>query len=109
MVICHRCGQRPAVTSTNRIIDGHQVYMALCEVCYEELMRESTTTSKLDKFGRDLTQLAKEGKLDPVIGRKDEIERVIHILSRRTKNNPVLIGDPGVGKTAIAEDRKSVV
>lgn len=77
--------------------------MALCDVCYEELMRESTTTSKLDKFGRDLTQLAKEGKLDPVIGRKDEIERVIHILSRRTKNNPVLIGDPGVGKTAIAE------
>jgi len=78
--------------------------MALCEVCYEEVMREtSQTASKLDKYGRDLTQLAREGKLDPVIGRKDEIERVIHILSRRTKNNPVLIGDPGVGKTAIVE------
>jgi len=103
MVICQRCGQRPAVISTNRIIDGRQVYMALCEVCHNELLKEVQGTSKLDKFGRDLTQMAKEGKLDPVIGRKDEIERVIHILSRRTKNNPVLIGDPGVGKTAIAE------
>ena len=57
----------------------------------------------LEKFGRDLTQLAKNGKLDPVIGRDDEIRRTIQILSRRTKNNPVLIGEPGVGKTAIAE------
>jgi ATP-dependent Clp protease ATP-binding subunit ClpB len=57
----------------------------------------------LEKFGRDLTQLAEEGKLDPVIGRDEEIRRVIQVLSRRTKNNPVLIGDPGVGKTAIAE------
>jgi len=57
----------------------------------------------LETFGRDLTQLAREGKLDPVIGRKDEIERLVQILSRRTKNNPVLIGDPGVGKTAIVE------
>lgn len=77
--------------------------MALCEVCYTELQKETSSTSKLDKFGRDLTVMAKEGKLDPVIGRESEIERVIHILSRRTKNNPVLIGDPGVGKTAIAE------
>jgi len=57
----------------------------------------------LEKFGRDLTQLAEQGKLDPVIGRDEEIRRVIQVLSRRTKNNPVLIGDPGVGKTAIAE------
>jgi ATP-dependent Clp protease ATP-binding subunit ClpB len=57
----------------------------------------------LEKFGRDLTALAEEGKLDPVIGRDEEIRRVIQVLSRRTKNNPVLIGDPGVGKTAIAE------
>ena len=57
----------------------------------------------LTKYGRDLTELAKEGKLDPVIGRDDEIRRTIQILSRRTKNNPVLIGEPGVGKTAIAE------
>ncbi|HXV58916.1 MAG TPA: Clp protease N-terminal domain-containing protein, partial [Gaiellaceae bacterium] len=57
----------------------------------------------LEKFGRDLTELAEQGKLDPVIGRDEEIRRVIQVLSRRTKNNPVLIGDPGVGKTAIAE------
>jgi ATP-dependent Clp protease ATP-binding subunit ClpC len=62
-----------------------------------------TKTPTLDEFGRDLTQMAKEGKLDPVIGRSEEIERLIQILSRRTKNNPVLIGDPGVGKTAIVE------
>ncbi len=104
MVLCHRCGQRPAKIPINQIIEGKQVYMALCEVCYEEVMKEtSNSASKLDKFGRDLTQMAREGKLDPVIGRKNEIERVIHILSRRTKNNPVLIGDPGVGKTAIVE------
>jgi ATP-dependent Clp protease ATP-binding subunit ClpB len=57
----------------------------------------------LEKYGRDLTELAEQGKLDPVIGRDEEIRRVIQVLSRRTKNNPVLIGDPGVGKTAIAE------
>jgi ATP-dependent Clp protease ATP-binding subunit ClpB len=57
----------------------------------------------LERFGRDLTELAEQGKLDPVIGRDDEIRRVIQVLSRRTKNNPVLIGEPGVGKTAIAE------
>ncbi|MBS4021224.1 MAG: ATP-dependent Clp protease ATP-binding subunit [Dethiobacter sp.] len=60
-------------------------------------------TPTVDQFGRDLTRLAREGKLDPVIGRELEIERVIQILSRRTKNNPCLIGEPGVGKTAIAE------
>ncbi len=60
-------------------------------------------TPTVDTFGRDLTRLSKEGKLDPVIGREKEIERVIQILSRRTKNNPCLIGEPGVGKTAIAE------
>jgi len=57
----------------------------------------------LDKYGRDLTKAAKDGKLDPVIGRDEEIRRVVQVLSRRTKNNPVLIGEPGVGKTAIAE------
>jgi len=64
---------------------------------------KKSKTPALDAFGRDLTQMARESKLDPVIGREDEIERVIQILSRRTKNNPVLIGEPGVGKTAIAE------
>ncbi len=60
-------------------------------------------TQTLDQFGRDLTAMAKEDKLDPVVGREKEIERVIQVLSRRTKNNPVLIGEPGVGKTAVAE------
>ena len=63
----------------------------------------STKTPTLDEFGSNLTQLAGEGKLDPVVGRQHEIDRVIQILGRRTKNNPVLIGEPGVGKTAIAE------
>ncbi len=62
-----------------------------------------TKTPALDAFGRDLTALARDGKLDPVIGRKDEIDRVIQTLSRRTKNNPVLLGEAGVGKTAIVE------
>jgi ATP-dependent Clp protease ATP-binding subunit ClpB len=61
------------------------------------------TYQALEKFGRDLTELAEQGRLDPVIGRDEEIRRVIQVLSRRTKNNPVLIGDPGVGKTAIVE------
>jgi ATP-dependent Clp protease ATP-binding subunit ClpC len=65
--------------------------------------RDKSKTPALDEFGRDLNELADEGKLDPVIGRSDEIERVIQILARRTKNNPVLIGEPGVGKTAIVE------
>ena len=63
----------------------------------------ASATKTLDQFGRDLTQDARDGKLDPVIGRSREIERVVQILSRRTKNNPVLIGEPGVGKSAIAE------
>ena len=62
-----------------------------------------TTYQALERYGRDLTQLADQGKLDPVIGRDEEIRRVVQVLSRRTKNNPVLIGDPGVGKTAIVE------
>ncbi len=65
--------------------------------------RPKTNTPTLDSFSRDLTALAREGKLDPVIGRKREIQRVVQILSRRTKNNPCLIGEPGVGKTAVVE------
>lgn len=64
---------------------------------------KTSPTQTLDQFGRDLTVLAREDKLDPVVGREKEIERVIQVLSRRTKNNPVLIGEPGVGKTAVAE------
>ena len=64
---------------------------------------KKSKTPVLDNFGRDLTEMAEEGKLDPVVGREKEIERVSQILSRRKKNNPLLIGEPGVGKSAIAE------
>ena len=64
---------------------------------------EEEQQAPLERFGRDLTEMAEQGKLDPVIGRDDEIRRVIQVLRRRTKNNPVLIGEPGVGKTAIVE------
>ena len=69
----------------------------------QHTQRGKTNTPTLDQFGRDLTEMAREGKFDPIIGRDKEIERVIQILTRRTKNNPCLIGEPGVGKTAIAE------
>src|SRR3989304_4988734 len=68
-----------------------------------EQQRGKSKTPALDSFGRDLTELARQGKLDPVIGREKEIERTMQILSRRTKNNPVLLGEAGVGKTAIVE------
>ena len=71
--------------------------------------RQASPTPNLDTYGRDLTRLAREGELDPVIGREKEIERVVQILSRRTKNNPVLIGEPGVGKTAIVEGLAQMV
>lgn len=72
-------------------------------------VKQLSRTPTLDKFSRDLTELARQGKLDPVIGRSEEIKRVINILSRRTKNNPVLIGEPGVGKTAIVEGLASKI
>ncbi len=80
-----------------------QVVYLLGEEGTSTYTRPSSKTPTLDEFGRDLTRMAREGKLDPVIGREREIERVIQILSRRTKNNPALIGEPGVGKTAIVE------
>ncbi|MCD6472275.1 ATP-dependent Clp protease ATP-binding subunit [Candidatus Aerophobetes bacterium] len=92
---------------TNLEADLHkvreEVHNLLDEKVSPQKVVEHTNTPTLDRFGRDLTQLAKNGELDPVIDREKEIERVIQILSRRTKNNPVLIGEAGVGKTAIAE------
>ncbi len=79
---------------------------ALAEVRGRQRVTDQNPEDKyqaLEKYGRDLTDLAREGKLDPVIGRDDEVRRIIQVLSRRTKNNPVLIGEPGVGKTAIVE------
>jgi len=82
------------------------VLEALAEVRGRQRVTDQNPEEKyqvLERYGRDLTELARRGKLDPVIGRDDEIRRVIQVLSRRTKNNPVLIGEPGVGKTAIVE------
>ncbi len=87
-------------------IDEEKVYKALQAVRGSSRVTDENPEEKyrmLERFSRDLTQLAREDKIDPVIGRDEEIKRTIQILSRRTKNNPVLIGDPGVGKTAIAE------
>ena len=83
-----------------------RVLSALVEIRGHQRVADQTPEDKyqaLERYGRDLTDLARKGKLDPVIGRDDEIRRVIQVLSRRTKNNPVLIGEPGVGKTAIVE------
>ena len=87
-------------------IDRNAIYRALSQVRGSQRVttqNPEATYQSLEKYGRDLTQLARQGKLDPVIGRDPEIRRVIQVLNRRTKNNPVLIGEAGVGKTAIAE------
>jgi ATP-dependent Clp protease ATP-binding subunit ClpC len=87
-------------------VSQEKIYQALQKVRGGHRVTDRQAESKyhsLEKYGHDLTELARQGKLDPVIGREDEIRRVIQILSRRTKNNPVIIGDAGVGKTAIAE------
>jgi ATP-dependent Clp protease ATP-binding subunit ClpB len=94
-----------------RLFRNHSVDRAKLEAVVKKVRGNQTVSDQnpeakyasLEKYGRDLTACAKDGKLDPVIGRDDEIRRVIQVLSRRTKNNPVLIGEPGVGKTAIAE------
>ena len=87
-------------------VDRERVFGALTEVRGGQRVTDANPESKyqaLERYGRDLTDLARRGKLDPVIGRDEEIRRVVQVLSRRTKNNPVLIGEPGVGKTAIVE------
>ena len=84
-----------------QLLSGYQVKEPLTSGAPSE--GTPSTSLVLDQFGRNLTQAARDGKLDPVIGREKEIERVMQVLSRRTKNNPVLIGEPGVGKTAVVE------
>src|SRR6266542_3122062 len=88
--------QRLALANDHQRVEPEHVLAAL-------LSDPEGIVFPLERFGRDLTELARAGGLDPVIGRDDEIRRVVQVLSRRTKNNPVLIGDPGVGKTAIVE------
>ncbi|MFQ6537396.1 MULTISPECIES: ATP-dependent chaperone ClpB [Aphanothece] len=103
LAIDDRCGKQllsQAGTSADRLKDAVQAVRGSQTVTDQN---PEGTYESLEKYGRDLTAAAREGKLDPVIGRDEEIRRTIQILSRRTKNNPVLIGEPGVGKTAIVE------
>ena len=86
-----------------QLLSGHQAGKEQVAVGANEQSGSDKGSQVLDQFGRNLTQAAREGKLDPVIGREKEVERVMQILSRRSKNNPVLIGEPGVGKTAVVE------
>ena len=87
-----------------QLLSGYQGKEQVAVGCANEQQSGAQGGSQmLDQFGRNLTQAARDGKLDPVIGREKEIERVMQILSRRSKNNPVLIGEPGVGKTAVVE------
>ena len=99
-------GDDTAAVLSDAGVDKTKLLAALKEVRGSHRVTDQTPEEKyqaLERFGRDLTEAARRGKLDPVIGRDDEIRRVVQVLSRRTKNNPVLIGEPGVGKTAIAE------
>jgi ATP-dependent Clp protease ATP-binding subunit ClpB len=104
-------GLSAGVTEAARIlrdagVERDAVLQALAQVRGRQRVTDQNPEDKvqvLERYGRDLTDLARRGTLDPVIGRDDEIRRVIQVLSRRTKNNPVLIGEPGVGKTAIVE------
>src|SRR3954454_7957344 len=112
---CDVCGERPAAVGVIMATPTGRRRAMLCERCAHDAMgtgaqdsrskpkRETSETAALDEFGRDLTADARAGKLDPVIGRDEEIQQAIEILSRRRKNNVVLIGEAGVGKTAIAE------
>jgi len=107
IAIASETGRSPAAKLlTGRGLTRDKIFSALTSVRGSQRVTSQNpegTYQALERYGRDLTELARKGKLDPVIGRDDEIRRVIQVLSRRTKNNPVLIGEPGVGKTAIVE------
>lgn len=97
---------KPSSRLKEQGVSPEAILKALKDIRGDQRVTDQTPEEKyqaLEKFGRDLNELARKGKLDPVIGRQEEIRRILQVLSRRTKNNPVLIGDPGVGKTAIAE------
>jgi ATP-dependent Clp protease ATP-binding subunit ClpB len=107
VAIASESGRSPsAKLLTDRGINADKIFAALTSVRGSQRVTSQNpegTYQALERYGRDLTDLARKGKLDPVIGRDEEIRRVVQVLSRRTKNNPVLIGEPGVGKTAIVE------
>jgi len=107
LALATETGRSPAAQLLQRLgVTKDALYKALTEVRGNQRVTSQnpeSTYEALSRYGRDLTELARHGKLDPVIGRDEEVRRVIQVLSRRTKNNPVLIGEPGVGKTAIVE------
>ena len=107
LALAAEAGRSPAAQLLQRLgVTKDALYKALTEVRGNQRVTSQnpeSTYEALSRYGRDLTDLARSGKLDPVIGRDEEVRRVIQVLSRRTKNNPVLIGEPGVGKTAIVE------
>jgi ATP-dependent Clp protease ATP-binding subunit ClpB len=107
LAIAGETGRSPAADVLNRHgVTYDRILATLAQVRGSQRVTDQNPEGKyqaLEKYGRDLTQLAKQNRLDPVIGRDEEIRRVIQVLSRRTKNNPVLIGEPGVGKTAVVE------
>ncbi|MDJ0803575.1 MAG: ATP-dependent chaperone ClpB [Desulfobacterales bacterium] len=106
LVIADRKGGEAAAILARHGINRESLLRVLMEIRGSQRISDPNPEEKyqaLEKFSRDLTELARQGKLDPVIGRDDEIRRIVQVLSRRTKNNPVLIGEPGVGKTAIVE------
>jgi ATP-dependent Clp protease ATP-binding subunit ClpB len=107
LALATEAGRSPAAQLLQRLgVSKDALYKALTEVRGNQRVTSQnpeSTYEALSRYGRDLTELARGGKLDPVIGRDEEVRRVIQVLSRRTKNNPVLIGEPGVGKTAIVE------
>src|SRR5580765_533572 len=107
VAIASETGRSPSARLlADRGITRDKIFAALTSIRGSQRVTSQNpegTYQALERYGRDLTELAKKGKLDPVIGRDEEIRRVVQVLSRRTKNNPVLIGEPGVGKTAIVE------
>ncbi|MEJ2739085.1 MAG: Clp protease N-terminal domain-containing protein, partial [Dehalococcoidia bacterium] len=106
LAVTDETGGETAAIMKEMGVDREKVHEAVKELRGSHKVEDRRAESKyrsLEKYGRDLTELAENGKLDPVIGRDDEIKRVMQILIRRTKNNPVIIGEAGVGKTAIAE------
>jgi ATP-dependent Clp protease ATP-binding subunit ClpC len=119
-MICQNCGQRPAQLRVTGMMNGRRLSLELCQRCAasvglpgsggfggpeapETEAAEAGQAPVLERYARDLTALAAQGKLDPVIGREAEVDRMVRILVRKTKNNPVLVGEPGVGKTAAVE------
>ena len=107
IAIASETGRSPAARLLQSIgLTRDRIFEALMEIRGGQRVTDQNPEGKyqaLERYGRDLTELAQRGKLDPVVGRDEEIRRVIQVLSRRTKNNPVLIGEPGVGKTAVVE------